>query len=276
MTEFWNYQFKDSVDFVETYDELPLWSAPFGNLLLKHIDLQHHLTVLDIGSGTGFPLFELAQRLGDTCKCYGLDPWTNANNRAKKKIINYGVSNVEVIKASADRIPFDDASVDLIVSNLGINNFDNPDNVFNECKRVLKKNGKLALTTNLNGHWIEFYKLFEETLIQLNETDILKNLQEQQMRRGTVDTISKLFTNNGFKISKQVEDKFEMRFLNGSAFLNHYFIKLGWLSSWQSIIQQNKWPHIFKQLEENLNKFAHAKGELKLTVPMAFIEGQKL
>lgn len=66
-----------------------------------------------------------------------------------------------------------------------------------------------------------------------------------------------------------------MRFLNGSAFLNHHFIKLGWLSSWQNIIPQEDWQTVFKQLEENLNTFADKSDGLTLTVPMAFIEGQK-
>jgi ubiquinone/menaquinone biosynthesis C-methylase UbiE len=56
------------------YDELPLWSAPFGLLLLKHLPLRPHLTVLDVGCDTGFPLLELAQRLGATCRVHGVDP----------------------------------------------------------------------------------------------------------------------------------------------------------------------------------------------------------
>ena len=173
MTEFWNYKLKDTAEFVETFDELPLWSAAFGFLLLKYVDLKPNQIVLDIGSGTGFPLFELAERLGTSCKCYGLDPWQNANNRAIKKINNYDVTNVEVIQGTAEKIPFDDESIDLIVSNLGINNFDKPDIVFTECNRVLKSKSQLALTTNLNGHWKEFYNIFEETLHQLDKHDLM-------------------------------------------------------------------------------------------------------
>ena len=163
MTEFWNYKFNDTTEFVETFDELPLWSASFGLLLLKHVHLKPNQTVLDIGSGAGFPLFELEERLGTSCKYYGLDPWKNANKRANKKIKNYETENVELHEGPADKIPFDKESIDLIVSNLGINNFDNPSKVFTECNRVLKPKSKLALTTNLNGHWKEFYNIFEET-----------------------------------------------------------------------------------------------------------------
>jgi len=275
MEEFWNFRFNDSEDFVETFDELPLWSAPFGILLLKYVDLKLNQIVLDIGSGTGFPLFELAERLGPSCHCFGLDPWTHATARAKKKIKNYRVNNVEVLEGSADKIPFENETVDLIVSNLGINNFENPENVFRECHRVLKSGGKIALTTNLNGHWKEFYTVFEETLLANSMNDLITKLIAHQEHRGTVSSISKLFNNAGFRITRTVEEKFEMRFLNGTAFFNHHFIQVGWLTTWQGIIPEKEWATFFPQLEKTLNQYAEKYGELKLTVPMTFIEGQK-
>ncbi len=276
MTEYLSYKFDDTPEFVETFDEVPLWSAAFGLLMLKHLELKPNLTVIDIGSGAGFPLLELAERLGKSCKLYGLDPWKNACERARRKVKNYGVSNVEIIEGSAEKIPLTDNSIDLIVSNLGINNFDQPQVVFKECQRVLKPGGKLALTTNLNGHWKKFYNVFEEMLRQTNKPDILEKLQEQQKHRGTIETTSKLFTDNGFKISRHFKDEFTMKFLDGSAFLNHHFVKLGWLSSWQNIIPQTDRAEIFTQLEANLNEFAETNGGLNLTVPMAFIEGRKI
>jgi len=211
-----NYSFSDTPEFVATFDELPLWSASFGLLLLKHLELKPNLTVLDIGSGAGFPLFEVAERLGHTSKCYGLDPWLNANSRARKKISEYGVNNVEIIDGTAAQIPFENDSVDLIISNLGINNFDDPDKVLVECNRVLKDDGRIALTTNLNGHWKEFYELFAQTLIQLNKHALLPELNAHCEHRGTVDSISKSFNTHNFKIARTFDEQFEMKFLNDS------------------------------------------------------------
>ena len=168
MTDYLSYKFEDNEAFINTFDELPLWSASFGLLLLKHLELSPNITVLDIGSGAGFPLLELAERLGSSCTLYGIDPWSNANQRAKQKIKDYDITNVNIIESSAESLSFNDNSIDLIVSNLGINNFENPTTVFKECNRVLKKNGKLVLTTNLTGHWKEFYSIFYSTLKQLN------------------------------------------------------------------------------------------------------------
>ena len=38
--------------FGELYDELPLWSAPFGLLLLDRVPMKAGLTILDVGLTT--------------------------------------------------------------------------------------------------------------------------------------------------------------------------------------------------------------------------------
>lgn len=276
MTDYLSYTFNDNEQFINTFDELPLWSASFGLLLLKHLELRPNLTIIDIGSGAGFPLMELAGRCGTSCTLYGLDPWVNANKRATQKIENYGLTNVEIIESSAEHIPFDEQSIDLIVSNLGINNFEHPLAVFRECYRVIKPHGKLALTTNLNGHWKEFYTIFETTLKEHGQDDVVEKLRLHQEHRGTVESIVQLFTDSGFAVPRHYEESFEMKFVDGSAFLNHYFVKLGWLSSWRDLIPPDKLTEIFSSLEENLNIYAVTNGGLTLTVPMAFIEGEKV
>ena len=276
MTKYLSYTFNDNEEFISTFDELPLWSASFGLLLLKHLELKPALTVIDIGSGAGFPLMELAARLGDSCKLYGLDPWVNANKRARQKIKNYGLKNVELIESSAEKIPFDTHSIDLIVSNLGINNFENPAIVFKECSRVLKPGGKLALTTNLTGHWKEFYEVFYSSLKELGKEELIAVLKEDEAHRGSIESVSKLFTENGFKISRLYEENLEMKFLDGSAFLNHYFVKLGWLTTWMGLFPMKELKEIFATLEQNLNSYAAQNKGLTLSVPMAFLEGEKI
>jgi len=275
MTKYLDFIFEDSDNFIQTFDELPLWSASFGLLLLKHLELKTSLTVADIGSGAGFPLLELAERLGNSSKIYGVDPWKTANERVKQKIKNYNIRNVELIEGPAEKLPFEDQSIDLIVSNLGINNFSDADIVFKECKRVLKPNGKLALTTNTFGHWKEFYEIFYSTLGSLKKEKLIEVLKKDEAHRGTFKSTSELFTKNGFKVCRHFTDSFEMKFADGSAFLNHHFIKLGWLGGWMQLFPKEELKEIFFALENNLNLHAKKQGSLTLTVPMLFIEGEK-
>jgi ubiquinone/menaquinone biosynthesis C-methylase UbiE len=276
MANYLEYKFEDNEEFINTFDEAPLWSASSGLLLLKYLELKPNQTVIDIGSGAGFPLLELAGRMGNSCKLYGIDPWKNANIRAQQKITNYGYRHVELIEASAETIPFEDNSIDLIVSNLGINNFDKPDLVFKETCRVLKPRGKLCITSNLNGHWREFYELFYATLKEIKKENLISVLKKDEEHRGTLRTISKLFTDHGFQVTRQFEECFEMNFVDGSAFLNHHFVKLGWLTTWMGIFPKEELEEIFSALEHNLNDYSSKNNGLKLTVPMAFIEGEKI
>lgn len=276
MTEYLSYQFQDTESFANAFDELPLWSASFGLLLLKHLDLKPSQTVVDVGSGTGFPLLELAGRLGKSCKLYGVAPWSNANKRARQKIQQYGLTNVEILECSAAAIPLESQSVDLITSNLGINNFDEPEKVFQECNRILKPNGKLVITTNLNGHWKEFYAIFYDTLKEIGKENYISALRENEAHRGTIKSISTRFTENGFGICRYFEENFEMKFLDGSAFLNHHFVKPGWLTSWTALFPEKMLPSLFLALEKNLNKFADKNNGLMLSVPMVYLEGEKI
>lgn len=53
---------------VNVIDEVTLWSAPFGRMLLENIPMKAGVNIVDIGFGTGFPLIELSQRFGDSTK----------------------------------------------------------------------------------------------------------------------------------------------------------------------------------------------------------------
>ena len=83
MNNYLNHTFSaEDFDLVSIIDELPLWSAPFGLDLLDSVKLKPKIRALDIGCGLGFSMIELAQRLGDSSKVFGIDPW----NLGKLKI----------------------------------------------------------------------------------------------------------------------------------------------------------------------------------------------
>ena len=131
----WDY---NSQRLVELYDELPIWAAPFGLQLLDGIKYKKRIHALDIGFGAGFPLTELAMRLDKESKVYGIDPWEAGVDRAEKKIEFYRIKNTEIIRGVAENIPLKDKSIDLIVSNNGLNNVADLDKSLSECARILK------------------------------------------------------------------------------------------------------------------------------------------
>ncbi|MFH0735194.1 MAG: class I SAM-dependent methyltransferase [bacterium] len=259
-------------DITNAYEELPLWSAPFGLLLLDNFPIGEYTNYLDIGCATGFPLIDIAQKLGNKCSCVGIDPWAEAIKRAKMKIDTFQLENISVVDGDASGIPFPNDYFDLITSNLGINNFENPDRVLSECHRVLKTDGSLCLTTNLTGTFTEFYDVFFETINQLGYGKYLAKLNEHVNHRGTEESVIKLIDTNGFKIINKVKSHFQMRFLNGTTFLNHSFILLGFINSWRDMFEETEKQIFFDTFESNLNVLSKNKGELKLTIPMLYLE----
>ena len=260
---------------VSAYDELPLWSSMFGLLLLKHIDLRPEMNVLDVGCGTGFPALELAQRLGRASRVYAVDPWRIALKRAHQKRRIWQLDNVELIGSDATALPFAEARFDMVVSNLGINNFRDPERSLKECYRVMKDEGKVVLTTNLIGHMSELYVVFEATLESLGYSESIERLKEHIQTRATVESIESLFEKTGFRLSRAEHEVETMRFSDGSALLRHYFIKLGFLGAWKRVVDPEDREAAFRKLEENLNALARDRGDLCLTIPMAYLEGER-
>ena len=262
-------------EFADFYDELPLWSAPFGLLLLEHVRMRPRMTILDVGAGTGFMTIELAQRCGSDAKVIAVDPWEGAMARLIRKLNHLGIQNVRTVVQDAATLDLPDASVDLIVSNLGINNFDNPEAALRSCFRVAKPGADLFLTTNLVGHMAEFYEAYRSVLVELGFDGQLAALDAHINHRATVDSVRTLLERAGFQFVEAVTHSFRERFVDGSSLLRHYFIRLGFVPAWKSIAPEGAVEATFAALEHRLNVMAAERGELSLTIPAACIHARK-
>ncbi|MEO5988549.1 MAG: methyltransferase domain-containing protein, partial [Candidatus Eisenbacteria bacterium] len=219
---------------VSLWDELPLWSALAGQLLLEHVPLTAQ-RALDLGCGTGFPLLELAERLGPRAHVVGVDPWRAAMRRAAAKRAAWPVGNTSLLFGNGARLPFRAATFNLVVSNLGVNNFAEPDVAFSECRRVLRPQGTLALSTNLAGHFDEFYATFEEVLTRLGDHSALARLHAHVGHRHTIESLGATLERHGLHLTGTHRHEAVWRFRDGSALLAHHFIRLGILPGWQEV-----------------------------------------
>lgn len=253
---------------VALIDELPLWSAPFGLKLLEVIELRKDMRVLDIGSGSGFPGIEIAQRLGASCQVYAVDPWETAVDRARRKIQQWGITNLHLVEGRAETLTFEDGCFDLIVSNNGTNNVDDEVRVFAELGRVAKPGAQLTLTMNLPGTMREFYDVFEQVLSARGMTAerdaIAAHIFE---KRKPIPHMRALIASSGFRIVGADEDAFRLRFVDGTAMLRHSLIRIGFLGSWIALLSSHEVGSVFDEIEAELNRQAAARGGLTLTVP---------
>lgn len=252
-------------------DELPFWSAPFGMKLLNEISFRKNIKVLDIGFGTGFPLFEIANRLDKKSEIIGIDPWLSSHIRAKQKIKFYSFKNVKLIFGKAEKIPLKNNSIDLIVSNNGINNVEDVEKVFNECKRIAKKDCEFIITINTSKTFIEFYKIFIEVLNELKLNEEVRKVKEHiYNKRKPISFYKNLFKENNFEITKISYDKFYYHFSDGEAFFNHTLIKLGFKENWEKIVPKEFQTRVFKSVEKKLN----ATKNITMIVPFALIKAR--
>jgi len=260
-------------DVVSIIDEAPLWSVPFGMKLLETVRLRDVKRALDVGCGLGFPLLELAMRLGPEAKVYGIDPWKEAIERARMKAHVMGIGNVEIYEGIAENLPFEDDFFDLVVSNNGINNVLDLPKALKEIGRVSKAGAQFVATMNTDGTMIEFYDVFEAVLREKGMTaEIAKMKEHIRHKRPALDDVSRLIMDAGFKISGVHDGDFSLNYADGTAMLNHFLIRLAFLEEWKKIIPADENDTVFNEIERHLNLLAKKKDGLCLTVPFVVID----
>jgi arsenite methyltransferase len=131
------------------YDNNDLASIPEASILgagcgtpTKFAFIKEGDTVVDLGSGAGIDVFLAANIAKDFGKVIGIDMTDEMLQKARKNATDGGYTNVEFRKADIEeRIPLDDNSVDIVISNCVINLTTDKVKTFSEVHRILKPNG---------------------------------------------------------------------------------------------------------------------------------------
>lgn len=101
--------------------------------------------VLDLGSGAGTDSLVAAQMVGSTGNVTGIDMTPEMLEKARAAAAAMGVDNVTFVEADAERLPFDDHSFDVVISNGVIDLIPDKDAVFSEIFRVLVPGGRIQV-----------------------------------------------------------------------------------------------------------------------------------
>jgi 2-polyprenyl-3-methyl-5-hydroxy-6-metoxy-1,4-benzoquinol methylase len=119
----------------------------FFERLLKRIEpffpLHPPATVLDIGAAQGVSLTALARR---GFEAEGVEPWEPAIEVSRELAEATGVE-LDIRQGVAETLPFDDASIDFVNCYSVLEHVDDPDQVFRETFRVLKRPGAFFFST---------------------------------------------------------------------------------------------------------------------------------
>jgi SAM-dependent methyltransferase len=101
--------------------------------------------VLDLGSGAGTDSLVAAQMVGPNGRVTGIDMTPAMLGKASAAAAEMGATNVEFVEAEAERLPFPDATFDVVISNGVIDLIPDKDAVFSELFRVLKPGGRMQI-----------------------------------------------------------------------------------------------------------------------------------
>jgi SAM-dependent methyltransferase len=101
--------------------------------------------VLDVGSGAGTDSLVAAQMVAPQGRVTGVDLTPEMLAKARAAVVEMGATNVEFIEGEAERLPFEDESFDVLISNGVIDLAPDKDAVFSEVHRVLRPGGRIQI-----------------------------------------------------------------------------------------------------------------------------------
>ena len=137
------------------YESKELESIPKASVLgvgcgtpLHPANVRDGETVVDLGSGAGIDVFLSANKVGESGRVIGIDLTDEMLEKARRNAKENGYTNVEFRKGDIEkRIPVDDNSADLVISNCVINLTTNKVDTFKEVHRILKQGqGRMVIS----------------------------------------------------------------------------------------------------------------------------------
>ena len=120
-----------------------------GKTLISLLAPEKGDKILDIGCGTGELTKLLADMVGPEGNVIGIDPDVERLELARAK---YSADNLEYIEGTAECIPADDGSFDIIFSDQVFHWCKDKDAIFKQAVRKLKPGGKLGFVTINNAN----------------------------------------------------------------------------------------------------------------------------
>ena len=152
--------------------------SPVTEWALEFLDVHSGNTVLDIGCGGGAAIKRITEST-DAELIYGIDhsevsvKLSTFNNEQSAKC-----GKVKILKASVSELPFNNESIDRIITVESFYFWPTPAQSLKEVYRVLKKHGKFLIAADIHGdaeldekdkEGIEKFNLYNPTLSEFRE-----------------------------------------------------------------------------------------------------------
>lgn len=108
-------------------------------------------TLLDIGAGSAYVTVEMAKK---GLKVIALDLSEAAIDNIKRYKSEFKLKNIKTICSNAEKLPFENESIDYIIANAILEHIQNETQAIYEWKRVLKPGGLMMITVPLKYRYV--------------------------------------------------------------------------------------------------------------------------
>jgi arsenite methyltransferase len=160
--------------------------APLARKLAKSVaSLERGSTIVDLGTGPGLLSIELC-RLLPQAKVIGVDPSSEVLKIARKNADEASMSNYETKLGRAEEMPIASSSVNVVVTQSSLHEWENPQKGFSEIFRVLKPGGGL-IVKDYNRKWLSNWK-----------RNLVKFFHDLEMFKFAFDDVADLLSGAGF------------------------------------------------------------------------------
>jgi precorrin-6B methylase 2/cytochrome c553 len=115
------------------------------DLLMSALQIHPGATVADVGSGTGYFTWRLAEQVGPKGKVYAVDVQQSMLDLTKKAVAARKLTNVEYVLATDSSARLPERSVDLVFIAYAYHEFGDPDAMMASIRRALKPGGRVVI-----------------------------------------------------------------------------------------------------------------------------------
>ncbi|MDE7283779.1 MAG: class I SAM-dependent methyltransferase [Lachnospiraceae bacterium] len=181
------------------------------SLLLSLAGNREYNRILDIGTGTGYLAFPLAERFPTASVC-GIDIAENIVMKNNAIVKEKGITNLVFEVFDGLKYPFPDESFDLIVTRYAFHHFPNAADAIRQMNRILLKGGRVLVSDPLRN------EKDENRVIDM----LMRVKKDGHIRFYSSNELDDLFNGNGFRKESQVITDMKFPFARQEEYVQLY------------------------------------------------------
>jgi ubiquinone/menaquinone biosynthesis C-methylase UbiE len=251
-------------DHVTKYDELTeFYQKRAAVAQLDGIDVQGR-EIIDIGCGTGIIALHALDKGAVKAVCGDISEYMITLAKENARNAGYDADRIRFCQLDAESLPFDDNSVDTVLTGMAFGLFPNQEKAVSEMFRVLRPGGLISLGAHGPEH---YWEAIDTTIRALNKRNVLGYRFEFWPR--TENQIHRLMNDAGF-INVQTNRFIWRNLFNTPNEACEFFaaVSSNW---WYAKIPESKRPQEYQKTLQ----FFEAKGVRQITDDVIIGYGKK-